>query len=305
MQGVQCAPAACIKECLTSDNHSHAAPHCGRPERRPHRVGSWHPCSPPPTTNALSGLPVAAPQPISPAPSQPAATPGANAVRVYGASTTDVNMNLEDRRPAAAAMTPQAWHDRAPAVASIVVRGAWFRTPGYNSRIKVKEYSNLAPFGHKRGTLPPASFFGPVHRSEVALHEGHFYVAVLVPSRLRGFEGRLSWINIWCSFNPGNPRSTEGVLFAGTPVDPSAWRIAGWIDQYLEEQEDPDEHHWLLSLSALATLDQRRWHAHPATQQRWNSRRALSPAARAWHDLQSTLVRSHPAAAKPSASPSA
>ncbi len=105
------------------------------------------------------------------------------------------------------------------------------------------------------------------------MHAGNFYVAVLVPSCLQEFAGTLSWVNIWCSFNPGNPRSTEGVLFAGTPVDSSNWRLSGWVNHYLEETTNPDEHRWLYSLS------------EGVLQRRWESRRALCPAAKAWSDL--------------------
>ena len=85
-------------------------------------------------------------------------------------------------------------------------------------------------------------FFGPVPSSEVVSHEGRLYVAVLVPSGLVGLEGVLSWINIWCSFNPNNPYGTLGILFSGTPVDTSAWRIAGWVDQYLEAPVGDDDY---------------------------------------------------------------
>ena len=211
-------------------------------------VCSWHPYNPPPTTKALPVSPATAPQPMSPAPTM-------DRLRSFTRGT---------------AMSPQAWHNRAAAVASIADRGAWFRTPGHNSSLKLKEYSDLPPFGRYRGPLPAAAFLGPVHRAEVAVHEERFYVSVLVPSCLQEFEGRLSWVNIWCSFNPGNPHSAEGVLFAGPPVDSSNWRLSGWVNHYLQEPSSPDEHRCLFSLSA------------GVMQQRWQCRRALSPTAKAW-----------------------
>ncbi len=138
-------------------------------------------------------------------------------------------------------MISEALQTRAAVVASLAVRGAWFKTPGSYSRIKVKEYSKVAACGRPRGTLPPANKIGPVHRCEVVWRIGRLYVAVLVPSGLVGFEGMLSWIDIWCSFNRNNPYGTVGVLFSGTPVDTSAWRIAGWVDQYLEEPVGDDD----------------------------------------------------------------
>ncbi len=87
----------------------------------------------------------------------------------------------------------------------------------------------MPPFGDLRDTLPPRSFFGPVHRVEVAIHEEHLYVTVLVPSCFQEFAGLLSWVNIWCGFNQDNPSCTKGVLFADGPVDSSGWRLSGWV----------------------------------------------------------------------------
>ena len=155
-----------------------------------------------------------------------------------------------DHRPASqplgggSAAQGATWHDRVTAVVSIAGRGTWFRTPGRHGRRKVREYSDLPPFGDLRGTLPTRSFFGPVHRVEVAIHEEHFYVTVLVPSCFQEFAGLLSWVNIWCSFNQDNPSCTKGVLFADGPVDSSGWRLSGWVDIYLEEADSQAGHSW-------------------------------------------------------------
>ncbi len=134
------------------------APFTADAQRTPRaHARSWHPYNPPPiekalpTAKALPVSPATAPRPICPAPTMDRlgsfTVPGTTAIRIYAESTSVATRDRTDGRLARGAMSPQAWHDRAAAVAYIAGRGVWFRTPGRNSSLKLKEYSNRPPLG--------------------------------------------------------------------------------------------------------------------------------------------------------------
>ena len=126
---------------------------------------------------------------------------------------------------------------RAALIASSLHRGMWLQTPGEGSALVAKEYSELGN-GRCRGSLPAGCLLGPIHCAECweRCEKGSYrlYVAVLVPSSLPEFRGRLSWVNMWCSYNPKHPRSRYGVVFLRS-VDTTAWRANGWYDVFLDD----------------------------------------------------------------------
>ena len=78
-----------------------------------------------------------------------------------------------------------------------------------------KEYDAPYPGGQYLYTLPPFTFFGPVHEMQLRSD----YTVVLVPSS-RG-KSLLVWVNV-----------SKGYSRFADMVDTTSWIAAGWCDQY-------------------------------------------------------------------------
>ena len=101
----------------------------------------------------------------------------------------------------------------------LIKRGDWFVTgSASNSPPVCREYTLRSRGGNYLRTLPPRTYFGPVHAIESARN----FTSVLVPTSLVGSSHELAWINV----------ERDGRCFAHL-VDTEPWIAAGWVNWYV------------------------------------------------------------------------